>query len=132
MTTLADPDPAMTFSSGGTAMFAEPMEEVLARSLVTVTLTVAVVLPAKSDEVPVAEHAGAGVPPVAFWTQISKLVTGGGFAPPAGTRRTETRTSRANGTRCRTRTRLVGPSSDVAFLKMLTRLPSYPDRGPTQ
>ena len=62
--------------------FADPIEVVLEPSFSTDTVTVATVLPSKTEDA-MPPHAGVGVAPVAFWTQTSNFVTGGGFAEPA-------------------------------------------------
>ncbi len=89
-----------TLSCGGTTTSADWSAVVLELSFATESCTVATVFPANTD-VAAAPQVGAGVPLVAFWTQISNFVTAGGFAEPAGARTIGTNRRSASGSRCR-------------------------------
>jgi hypothetical protein len=123
---LVDPELGITFNWSGTVTFADPRATLLVRSFVIVSRMVDVVLPVNDDPLPVAEHAGAAGPLVAFWMHRSKFRTGDGFAPPAGTSSTAANASTTSGRRCRRRTRLVDPLASLDSLKMLTICPPYP------
>ena len=68
------PLPGTTFSWSWTLTFADPIEVVLEPSFSTDTVTVATVLPSKTEDA-MPPHAGVGVAPVAFWTQTSNFVS---------------------------------------------------------